>query len=286
MAELEHTASQRDVEVRVALTRIEHQLAELTAANARGSGAAADERWKKLDELEARVARIQAPSPAPPRPRRHEPQPDQVYAVAVTGNPAKGPADALVTVVRAGEYACPFCERVRDTLDQLAATYPKDVRIVHKSFLVHPTVATDAANAGCAAHRQGRYWAMDTLLWEKAFKTRQFDKAHLEDLAHEAGLDLARFRADVSGPCPADVKADQTELMRFGVAATPSFFINGRFLAGALPLEQFKALVDEELAKARDRVKNGTRRKDYYDTWVVKRGLTQLASPSADPATP
>jgi len=60
----------------------------------------------------------------------------------------------------------------------------------------------------------------------------------------------------------------------------------GRFLAGALPLEQFKALVDEELAKARDRVKNGTRRKDYYDTWVVKRGLTQLAPPSADPATP
>jgi len=277
LSELERAEAERDVQAHVTLTRIEAQLAALIASvsgiSASSASASSAEILKKLAELEHRLSH-------PPAPRRRDPLPDQVYAVAITGDPVKGPADALVTIVRGGEYACPFCERVRDTLDEIVAAYPTDVRIVYKHFIVHPAVATEAAAAGCAANHQGKYWKLDTLLWEKAFKARQFDMAHLEDLAREAGLDLELFRRDVKGPCPAEVAADQAALAQVGVTATPSFFINGRFLSGAQPFATFKALIDEELAKAQDRVKQGTRRKDYYDAWVLKKGLKQFTPPA------
>jgi len=278
LVELERVENERDQQAHVILTRIEAELAALTASvsgiASSASSASSAEILKKLAELESRLAH-------PPAPRRREPLPDQVYAVAIAGDPVKGPADALVTIVRGGEYACPFCEKVRDTLDEIVAAYPSDVRIVYKHFIVQPAFATAAAAAAGAANHQGKYWKLDTLLWEKAFKTRQFDMAHLEDLAVEAGLDLELFRRDVKGRCPAEVAADQAALAQIGTTGTPTFFINGRYLSGAQPFATFKTLIDEELAKALDRVKKGTRRRDYYDAWVIKKGLKQLA-PSPD----
>jgi protein-disulfide isomerase len=205
------------------------------------------------------------------------PNPAKVYAVPITDDPARGPAGALVTIVRAGEYACPFCERVRPTLDQLRADYPKDVRIVYKDFVVHPQLATDAALAACGAARQGKFDEMDTQLWERAFKPRRFEVALYETIAGELGLDLDRFRADMAGPCTTKLHTDMSELEQVGVNATPIFFINGRYLAGAQPYATFKSLVDEELARAKDRVKHGAKRTSYYADWVLKPGLTKLA---------
>jgi protein-disulfide isomerase len=133
-------------------------------------------------------------------------------------------------------------------MDQILTEYGSDVRIVHKDFIVHPQVATDAAHAACAAYKQGRFWEMDDLLWEKAFKVRKFDAANLEALATEAGLDLDRYRADIAGDCPARVTAEMKELSAVGVYATPAFFVNGRFLSGAQPFESFERVIDAELA--------------------------------------
>jgi protein-disulfide isomerase len=280
VAELETRETERQLEVNGTLLRIEAQLAALAA----GFGQLADTDLsaleRKLDDLDRRMGATGATGARPTPPRRPGPDPSAVYAVNVAGAPSRGPADALVTIVRAGEYACPFCEKTRDTMDQLLADYGNKVREVHKDFVVHPQTATAAAHAACAAHRQGRYWEMDALLWEKAFKARMFDPSHLEQLAVEAGLDLDLYRADVAGPCPAALSADMAELSAIGVGATPAFFINGRFLSGAQPVANFKTLIDEELELARSRVKKGTKKKRYYDEWVMKKGLTRLAAPT------
>jgi len=220
------------------------------------------------------------------RPQRPQPDAAKTYAVPITGAPVKGSADALVTIVRAGEYACPYCEKTRATMDELAKRYGTKVRFVHLNFIVHPQTATDAARASCAAQRQGKFWELDELLWEKGFKTRQFEAAHLETLATEAGLDLDRYRADVAGPCPADIQREMAMLSALGVGATPAFFINGRFLSGAQPVASFQVLIDEELKVAEGRVKKGTKPKKYYEEWVVKKGLTKLEPAPAPPATP
>ena len=102
----------------------------------------------------------------------------------------------------------------------------------------------------------------------------------MHSFAGKLGLDEVAFARDLAS-CEPLVKAQQADLAKLGVRATPSFFINGRFLSGAQPLEKFAALIDEELAKARKRVKKQAQRARYYDKWVLGKGLTSIA-PVAD----
>jgi protein-disulfide isomerase len=281
IVEMEEREAKREVEINGTLMRIEAQLAALAAGYARIGDVGGDDLLKKLAEIEERLDRV-PPRPTP-RPTRPAPDPKSVYAVQVAGAPFRGNRDALVTIVRAGEYACPFCEKSRPTMDEILRLYGSKVRIVHLNFVVHPQLATEAARAGCAAHRQGKFWEMDDLLWEQVFKTRQFEAAHIESLAANLGLDMDRFRTDVNGVCVSQIQQDIAHLSALGVGATPAFFINGRFLSGAQPLPTFQTLIDEELALAQTRVKKGTKAKRYYEEWVVQKGLTRLAPPPAGP---
>ena len=114
------------------------------------------------------------------------------------------------------------------------------------------------------------------LLWERGFHARRFDQQTMEELAAEIGLDHDRFVADMAGSCRQVIRDDQRDLTAVGVRGTPAFFINGRFLSGAQPIEQFRALIDEELALANRRIRDGTPAKRYYDTWVLEKGQTTL----------
>jgi protein-disulfide isomerase len=216
---------------------------------------------------------------------RAEPDKTKVYAVPVGDAPTDGPPDAKVTLIEAYEYACPFCERARTTLADLRRKYGSDLRIVYQSFVVHPTMATAPAYAACAANKQRRFLQMHELLWEKGFKDRKFDTSGcwtasdgcpvVVDFARKAGLETRRFRDDMRR-CEVEVQETQRTLQQFGVGATPSFFINGRYMSGAMPIDTFSALIDEELTKANDRIAGGTPKSQYYQKWVMETGLTKL----------
>ncbi len=281
IAEMEARETKRELEVNASLLRIEAQLAAMAAGYARFADLGAEDLLDKLEEIDRRIERMARTAP-PPRPVRPAPDPAKTYAVKIDGAPATGSSNALVTIVRAGEYACPFCEKSRATMDQIAAHYGSKVRIVHLDFIVHPQTATEAAKAACAAHQQGKFWEMDELLWEQAFKTRQFDAAHIEALATNLGLDMTRFRADLS-PCNQEIARTMSHLQGFGVSATPAFFINGRFLSGAQPFPAFEKLIDEELKLAEDRIRKGTRRARYYEAWVINKGLPRLEPQAPTP---
>jgi len=252
-----------------------------------------DDLSKKLDQVIARGGA--AGAAAPQRPQRAEPDRAKTYAVPVDGDPVDGPADAKVTLVKAYDYACPYCEKVRDTMDDLRKKYGNDLRIVFKQFVVHPQVATAGALAVCAANKQGKFLQMDQLLWDKGFKGRQFDKdvtaeaggqaqkcwdapagcAVVVGFAQELGLNLDKFKTDMK-ECQALIQKDQRELQQLGVGATPSFFVNGRFMSGAMPIDNFVALIDEELKKANQ---SGVAAGSYYQSVVLDKGLKQLEKP-------
>ena len=264
---------------------------------------------KKVDTLTADIAEIKqmlkagggrgGPAGAAgqaQQPRRPAPDPTKTYAVDITGLPFEGPADAKVTIVKGYEYACPYCEKVRPTLDEIKKKYGADVKIVYKQFVVHPTTATAPSLAACASHRQGKFSAMEPLLWEKIFKARKFDADKcwtsdagcpaLEEIAKEAGLDVGKFKSDMK-ECTSQIAKEQSELQKVGVGGTPAFFINGRYLSGAQPVDAFSRIIDEELKKASDRIAQGTSKSDYYKVWVMEKGLKQLEAPApAAPAVP
>ena len=173
-------------------------------------------------------------------------------------------------------------------MDDLKKKYGDDLRIVTKHLVVHPTTAMSGALAFCAAAKQGKSAQMDKLIWEKGYKARQFDPDKcwesdagcplLTGFAQELGLDVNKFKADMKS-CTTLVQNDMRALQSFGVGATPSFFINGRFISGAVPLDQFTTVIDEEMKKANERIQQGTPKAQYYQQWVLDKGLKSLEAP-------
>ncbi len=258
-----------------------------------------DNLTKKVDDL-AKNGGVARPGAAQQPQRAPRPEPDRAktYSVPVDGDPFDGPADAKVTLVKAYDYACPYCERVRDTMDELRKKYGNDLRVVYKQFVVHPQVATAGALAFCAAAKQGKAHEMDVALWEKGFKGHQFDKDAAGEggqsqkcweseagcpvvlgFAKDIGLDEAKMKADMKS-CQQQIQKDMRDLQALGVGATPSFFVNGRFMSGAMPIDNFTALVDEELKKANDTIqKEGIPAAQYYQKVIVERGQKTLDAP-------
>ncbi|MGE5186269.1 MAG: DsbA family protein [Acidobacteriota bacterium] len=268
------------------LAAIEAQLADQQKllAELKGAQGNSPELGAILDDLEnltARIVKLEAAPRAAARAMRREPDRAAVYAVPIAGSPTYGSPKAKVTMVMAMDFACPYCRRAFDTVDDLRKMYGNDLRVVYKAMVVHPATATHAAIAACAANHQGKWRELAQLLWTKSFDAHDFADATIDKLAAEAKLDMTRYGKDVAGGCPQEVRDEQAALVKLGVGATPSFFINGRFMAGAMPQRDFETLIDEELAKAKTAIGKGVKPEKYYDQEIVAKGLTALA-----PATP
>ena len=142
---------------------------------------------------------------------------------------------------------------------------------------MHPQTATVPALAACAAHKQGKFVEFNRVLWERSFG-KDGSEAFMAKLAKDLGLDVVRFQKDLNGSeCKQGIEDDHKMLAAIGVTGTPAFFVNGRFLSGARPIEQFKVVVDQELDKAKQRIgKDGVTAANYYEKVVVAAGKKTL----------
>jgi protein-disulfide isomerase len=171
-----------------------------------------------------------------------------IPATPRTDAPALGRADAKVTVEVWQDFECPFCARAVDTLKELRAKYGEQVRIVFRQNpLPSHENARLAAIASMAAHEQGGFWKFHDALF-----THQdaLDRASLERLASEQGLDVERFkRALDSSTWSNYVDLEVAEGKRRKVGGTPTFFVNGQTISGAQPLDVFARAIDTALAR-------------------------------------
>jgi len=161
--------------------------------------------------------------------------------------PARGPEKAPVTLVEFSDFQCPFCSKAHDTVEQVMQTYPGKVRLVFRHFpLDFHKNAAKAAEAAMCANEQGKFWEYHDVL----FKNQQtLELAQLKDHAKEVGLDTTTFATCVdSGKYKKSVDEDMAAGQKVGVSGTPAFFINGVFLNGAQPFDEFKKVIDQELA--------------------------------------
>ena len=122
------------------------------------------------------------------------------------------------------------------------------MRIVwkHNPLSFHP-FAMPAAMASMAAHEQGKFWEYNNKLFENQQKLGQDD---LMRYAKELGLDVGKFKADITAARgkPA-IDADAAEAKSLGATGTPAFFVNGRYLSGARPFDDFAKAIDAELTR-------------------------------------
>jgi protein-disulfide isomerase len=170
-------------------------------------------------------------------------------AVAAVG-PAKGPADAPVTIIEFSDFQCPYCKRALPTLSQLLEKYPEKIRVVYRHLPlegIHPR-ARPAAAASVCAEDQGRFWDYHDLVFEN---NRALEDADLESYAGRAGLDVESFKQCIAdGRHRERIDADIEAATQAGITGTPAFVVNGIVMRGAKPLDDFAVVIDAELARA------------------------------------
>lgn len=214
---------------------------------------------------------------APPTPAKQDPAQDDktVWKVPVGNSPAKGPETALVTIVEWSDFQCPFCSRVVPTMEEVVKTYGDKVRFVwkHNPLPMHPRAepASELTLEARAQKGEKGFWDAYDLLWKNQQKLADED---LLGYAKELGLDVDKVKdAIVNKKYNAQITADQDLADDLQASGTPHFFINGRRLVGAQPIEKFKAVIDEEMKKAQDLLGKGVSPKELYDT-IIKDGKT------------
>jgi protein-disulfide isomerase len=176
-----------------------------------------------------------------------EPEP---YRVTVKeGAFATGPRDAPVTIVEFSDFQCPFCRTVVATIREVMRQYPTTVRLAFRDFPIanlHPKAPKVAEAARCAGEH-GKFWEYHDLLFDHQTQATTED---FKRFADQLKLDPKSFASCLdSGKQRAAVKSDLEEGARLGITGTPTFFINGRMLVGAVPLETFRKVIDSEVRR-------------------------------------
>jgi protein-disulfide isomerase len=187
-------------------------------------------------------------------------------APAIGESPTRGPEDAWVTIVEFADFQCPYCGSVVPTLEKVDTERPDVVRWVfkHLPLSMHPRAMPASIAAECA-HEQDLFWPM----YDELFSHQNaLGDAALESYAEAAGVDLEAWRTCLDSDGPKQViSSDRKQAVDAGLQATPTFFVNGTPLVGALPLGDFLDAVDEARRKAKN---SGLEPTEYYDGLVAK----------------
>lgn len=180
-----------------------------------------------------------------------------------SGRPWRGRADAKVIIVNYDDFQCPFCAHMHQTLNELLPKYADRIKLVYKDFPLpmHPWAIHAAVDANClATQNNDAFWAYATYVHANYQDIsgggkqlpQQFEA--LDRIASQHGqqfhLDGDKLNACLKAKDDSQVVKSLREGEALGVEATPTIFINGYKIDGALPVAQIQAAIDRALQEA------------------------------------
>jgi len=199
---------------------------------------------KKQDKITEYVAKLTKGKPVEVYFNKPKIQVD----VEVGQSPVFGKKDAPITVVEFSDFQCPFCSRAADTVTQLKKKYGSKVKIAFKHFpLPMHQQARPAAEASLCINDQSsdKFWKFHDIVFKNQDK---LDQANLEKYAKDSGADMTKFGECVKSKKFSEmVQKDLDYGEKIGVKSTPTFFVNGQIVSGAVPIDTFSEIIDEEL---------------------------------------
>jgi protein-disulfide isomerase len=193
-----------------------------------------------------------------------DPYAELMTKIDTNGRPFKGNKDAKVVIVNYDDFQCPFCSRMHTTMNVLMKQYGDRVKLIYKDFPlveIHPWAMRAAVDANCLAKQNtDAYWAFADYLHahgsdisgekhDVKIAQGNVDKA-ARDQAKQLNLDSAKLDACLAKPDEAAVQASMAEALQLGVQATPTLFINGERIGGALPAKEVEAVIARALKDA------------------------------------
>jgi len=205
------------------------------------------------------VVGSQPGSPSPQRAQTAGSQAAAGQAVANPGAPGAepahvlGPATAPAHLEEFGDFECPPCGAFHPILEEMHKEFGDRMQITFREFPLVPAHqhALAAASAAEAAGMQGKFWEMHDLLYErqKIWKTEFDVRPVFEGYAKEIGIDVERYKRDVSSDAVAlRIQKDGSRGHSLGVKGTPTVFLNGREVPfESLPAEQLRVIIQREI---------------------------------------
>ncbi len=193
-----------------------------------------------------------------------DPYAETMKEIDVAGRPVRGNPDAKVTLVNFDDFECPFCARMHSTLmSEILPQYGDKIKIIYKDYplSMHPWAVHAANDANCLAKDSGKsYWEFADYVHgnqhaisgpqqnvQQAFG--ELDRITL-DIGKKNGADASRLQACVKAQGNAIVKASMAEGDSIGVSATPTIFVNGERLEGAVDAAEVRAALNQQLLAA------------------------------------
>lgn len=170
----------------------------------------------------------------------------KIYEVTAGSAPSLGPAKAKIQLIAFEDFQCPYCQAEQAVLKQLLEFYPNDIHFAYKHFpSASHAAAQSAAEASLCAQEQDKFWPFHDLLFQYQ---ENLGSERLVTLAQEAGLNLTSWQQCLAtNKYRYQVLQDYSEAQELGLAGTPTFFLNGQKLVGAVPLETFKKIIAAHL---------------------------------------
>lgn len=160
------------------------------------------------------------------------------------GAPELGNSEAEITLVEFIDFTCSYSQQEFFVIRELLAKYPEKVRLIPRFFLINDEThqgGQEAAEAALCAQEQGKFWVYHDKLFQNQ---KDFTLEDLKQLSRQAGLDETRFAACLeSRKYQSAVAIDYRDGLSAGVAGTPTFFVNGQKVEGAVPLEGWERLL-------------------------------------------
>lgn len=197
---------------------------------------------------------------APTQDQAAAPTPPLVVKNLTNGHlPIQGNKNAKVTVIEFSDFQCPFCKAYFDqTAGKMNDTYIKTgkIKFVYRQFpltSIHPN-AQKAAEASECANEQGKFWEFHDLLFQNqdtwAPLSADDAAADWSSYAGQAGMDIDQFQSCfASKKYQKNVDDDVADGTVAQIDGTPTFFINGNRIVGAVPFAQLQQEIDKELKK-------------------------------------
>lgn len=167
--------------------------------------------------------------------------------------PSIGSEKATVKVVAFSDFQCPYCSRGAKTIHDIKKKYGNKVQIAFKHFpLSFHKDAKPVSEASMCINEQNtdKFWKFHDVVFENQKDMGNPD--FIEKQAQKVGADMNKFKACIaekkySGFVEEDMKYGE----KIGVRSTPTFFVNGQIVQGALPIESFSEIIDEALEDAK-----------------------------------
>lgn len=193
-----------------------------------------------------------------------DPFADTMNKIDVNGRPTRGAKASKVVVVNYDDLECPFCSRMHETLfPEILKEYGDRVTFIYKDYPlveIHPWATHAAVDAGCLAAQNGdAFWDFADYVHanQHEVNSEKTPAARLEALDRLAmlqgqkhNLDVVKLQSCIKAQDESRVKASMKEGDGIGVEATPTLFINGEKVDGAVPISQLRAALDRALKDA------------------------------------